>query len=49
MVARTITKWRLVAVLAEGPRMVVVQEFRQLLPQAFVALAFVTEDNGTFK
>ena len=25
------------------------QEFRQLLPQAFVALAFVTENDGPFK
>ena len=32
-----------------GSRMVVVQEFRQLLPQAFVALAFVTENDGPFK
>ena len=32
-----------------GPRMVIVQEFRQLLPQAFVALAFVTENDGPFK
>jgi hypothetical protein len=29
--------------------MVVVQEFRQLLPQAFVTLAFVTENDGPFK
>jgi hypothetical protein len=29
--------------------MVIVQEFRQLLPQAFVALAFVTENDGPFK
>ena len=35
--------------LAKGSRMVVVQEFRQLLPQAFVALAFVTENDGPFK
>jgi hypothetical protein len=29
--------------------MMVVQEFRQLLPQAFVTLAFVTENDGPFK
>ena len=29
--------------------MVVVQEFRQLLSRAFVALAFVTENDGPFK
>ena len=32
-----------------GPRMVILQEFRQLLPQAFVALAFVAENDGPFK
>jgi hypothetical protein len=29
--------------------MVVVQELRQLLPQAFVPLAFVTENNRAFE
>jgi hypothetical protein len=32
-----------------GPRMVIVQEFRQLLPQAFVSFGFVTEDNRAFE
>jgi hypothetical protein len=49
MVAHAITKWRLVATLAMGSSMVVVQKFRQLLPQAFVALAFVTEEDRAFK
>jgi len=30
-------------------RMVIVQEFRQLLSQAFIALAFVTKNNRAFK
>ena len=32
-----------------GPGMVIVEELRQLLPQAFVALAFVTENDGAFE
>ena len=30
-------------------RMVIVQEIRQLLSQAFIALAFVTKNNRAFK
>ena len=32
-----------------GSRMVIVQEFRQLLPQAFIALAFVAKNDRAFK
>jgi hypothetical protein len=32
-----------------GPRMVIVEEFRQLLAQAFVAFGFVTENNRAFE
>jgi hypothetical protein len=40
------TKRRLVAALSMlGPAMVIVEEFRQLLPRAFVAFGFVTENN----
>jgi hypothetical protein len=49
MVPDAATKRRLVATLPTGPGMAIVQELRQLLPQAFIALAFVTKNDRAFK